>query len=75
MEATLDTLDLATHTQARVPDGVDYTAAALRYWGHVIPITCMSRRNTLGPHQGYEALLTSFPKMYNNWGLSLRTQK
>ena len=55
---TLDALDLAmaTHSQARVPDGVDYTSSALRYLGHVIPVTCMSRRNTLGPWPGYLGL-------------------
>ena len=56
VEVTFDALDLAHHTQARVPDGINYTTAFLRYPGHKVPITCMSRRNPNDPHQGFEGL-------------------
>ena len=56
MEVTLEALDLAYHTQARMPDGIDYTTAALRYRGHVVSVLCLSRRNTSGTDQGYQGL-------------------
>ena len=52
----MEALDLAYHTQARVPDGIDYTTAALRYRGHVVSVMCLSRRNTSGTDQGYQGL-------------------
>ena len=52
----MDNLDLVNH--ARKPDGVDYLCACLRYRGHNIAITCLSRRNPDSfPRQGYDGLL------------------
>ena len=55
VEAAVDNLDLVNH--ARKPDGVDYLCACLRYRGHNIAITCLSRRNPDSfPRQGYDGL-------------------
>ena len=53
--AVLDNLDLAT--QARSPDGINYTCAAIRYPGSRIPVTHMSERDSdIFPRQGYVGL-------------------
>ena len=53
--AALDNLDLAT--QAREPDGISYTCAAIRYPGHRIAVTNMGERDPDSfPRQGYEGL-------------------
>ena len=53
--AVPDNLDLAT--QARYPDGINYSCAAIRYPGWSIPVTNMTERDPdIFPRQGYEGL-------------------
>ena len=48
---------MSLHTQARVPDGILYTEAHMRYRGWSLPVTHMSLRDCDNiPRPGYEHL-------------------